>query len=90
MKISLIYNFIKVKVPEIFLGSQKCAWPLWSQNSKIGFMSGNPETNGWYTGLGSSKVSLTLWGKGAFLALVYHLSSGGATIKIHYVVVLLH
>ena len=43
------------------------------------------------TGLVSSEFSLTLWGEGASLAVVDHLSSDGITIKIRYeVAVLLH
>ena len=36
------------------------------------------------TGLGFSRVSLTSWGEGASLALVYRPSSDGVIIKIPY------
>ena len=50
--------------------------------------SRNKETN---TGLVSSGVSLTLWGEGAYLALVGQPSSDGIIIKTPYGVdVLLH
>ena len=38
----------------------------------------------------SSRASLTLWGGGASLALVGHLSSDGVTIKMRYGVDVLH
>ena len=44
-----------------------------------------------HTGLVSSRVSVTSWGEGAYLALVGHPSSDGITIKIPFGVdVLLH
>ena len=39
---------------------------------------------GWVSRLVSSRVGITPWGGGAFLALVGHTSSDGITIKILY------
>ena len=36
------------------------------------------------TGLASNRDTLTLWGEGAYLALVGHPSSNGVTIKLPY------
>ena len=42
-----------------------------------------PETKKYWVGI-PSRVSLTLWGEGAFLALIGHPSNDGVTITIFY------
>ena len=53
-----------------------------------GNLTFSPKTS--RTGLVPSRDSLTSWGEGAFLALVGHPSSDDVTIKMPYVVDILH
>ena len=58
------------------------------QTSILNKLSSPPRL--WNTALVSSGASLTLWGEGASLALLGHLSSNGVTIKMPYGVDVLH